>query len=96
MDDEAETDLAWDLVELVSLHISERNRTDVYTAIGAGDCYAAIGTLLETIVGASLPVPFALAARVNDWHHPYAHHADAPRLHELLTTVRSLATLPPS
>jgi len=64
MDDEAETDLAWDLVELVSLHISERNRTDVYTAIGAGDWCAAIGTLLETIVQASIPVPFALAARV--------------------------------
>jgi hypothetical protein len=90
VDDRAETELAWDLAELVGLHISERNHTDVYTAIGAGDCYGAIGTLLERIVWVSVPVPFALAARVNDWHHPYAHRADAPRPHELLTTVRSL------
>jgi hypothetical protein len=90
VDDRAETDLAWDLVALVGLHISERNRTDVYTAIGAGDCYAAIGTLLETIVRASVPVPFTLALRVNAWHRPYAHHADASRLDELLTSVGAL------
>jgi hypothetical protein len=90
VDDRAETDLAWDLVALVGLHISERDRTDVYTAIGAGDCYAAIGTLLETIVRARVPVPFTLALRVNAWHRPYAHHAGASRLDELLTSVRSL------
>jgi hypothetical protein len=90
VDDRAETDLAWDLVTLVGLHISERDRTDVYTAIGAGDCYAAISTLLETIVRARVRVPFALALRVNAWHRPYAHHAGASRLDELLTSVRLL------
>jgi len=91
VDDGAETDLAWDLAELASLHISERDRTDVHTAIGGGDCYAAISRLLETIVRASVPVPFTLAARINDWRTPYAHHADAPRLNKLLTAISSLS-----
>ena len=87
MDDTAETQLAWDLAELASPHISERDRTEVHTAIGGGDCYAAIGTLLETIIRARVRVPFTLAARINAWRAPYAHHADAPRLNELLTAI---------
>jgi hypothetical protein len=91
VDDIAETQLAWDLAELAGTHISERDRTDVHTAIGGGDCYAAIGRLLETIVRARVPVPVTLAARINDWRAPYAHHADALRLNELLTAISLLS-----
>jgi hypothetical protein len=90
VDDWAEASLAWDLVEIAGLHILERNRAEVHTAIGAGDCYAAIGTLLETIVSARLVVPRALVVRIADWLNAYVHHADAPRLHELLSAIRSL------
>jgi len=90
VDDVAETQLAWDLAELASAHISERDRTDVHTAIGGGDCYAAIGTLLKTIVRARVPVPATLAARIDDWRAPYAHHVDAPRLSELHTAIITL------
>ncbi|MGA7051750.1 MAG: hypothetical protein WBZ37_10810 [Mycobacterium sp.] len=91
VDDVAETQLAWDLAELAGLHISERERTDVNTAIGGGDCYAAIGILLKAIVRARVPMPVTLAARINDWRAPYAHHIDAPRLNELLTAIIPLA-----
>jgi hypothetical protein len=84
----AETDLAWDLAELAGLHIPEHDRIAVYAAIGAGDCYAAIDTLLETIVHARVPAPPALVAKIVDWLKAYAHHADAPRLHELLNVIR--------
>jgi hypothetical protein len=90
VDDIAETQLAWDLAELASRHISERDRTDVHAAIGGGNCYAAIGTLLETIIRARIRVPVTLAARINDWRAPYAHHIDAPRLNELLTAISAL------
>ena len=90
MDDVAETQLAWDLAELASVHISERDRTDVHTAIGGGDCYAAIGTLLKTLVRARVRVPANLAARISDWRAPYVNHVDAPRLNELLTAINSL------
>ena len=90
VDDTAETQLAWDLAELASPHISERDRTDVHTAIGGGDCYAAIGTLLRAIVRARVSVPSTLAARISDWRAPYVNHVDAPRLNELLTAISSL------
>jgi hypothetical protein len=87
VDDVAETQLAWDLVALAGTHISERDRTDVHTAIGGGDCYAAIRTLLKAIVRARVPVPSTLAARISDWRAPYVNHIDAPRLNELLTAI---------
>jgi hypothetical protein len=90
VDDWAEADLAWELVEIARHYIPERNRTEVYTAIGAGDCYAAIDTLLDTIARASVVVPPVLVARIVDWLNAYAHHAEAPRLHELLNAIRSL------
>jgi hypothetical protein len=91
VDDTAETQLAWDLAELAGLHISERDRTDVHTAIGGGDCYVAIGTLLKAIVRARVPVPSTLAARISDWRAPYVNHVDAPQLNELLAAISALS-----
>lgn len=91
VDEWAETELAWELAEVASLLIPDRERIDVYTAIGAGYSYTAINALLETIVGAGVRVPPALVARLADWLNAYAHHEDAPRLHEMLTAVRSVS-----
>ena len=88
MDDWAETDLAWDLAEIAGLHIPEPDRTAVFAAIGAGDCYTAIDALLETIVQASVPVPPSLVARIGDWLNAYIHHAEAPRLYELIKAIK--------
>lgn len=90
MDDWAETDLAWELAQIACLLIPDRDRTKVYTAIGAGYSYAAIGTLLKTIDRARVPVSPALIARLVDWLNAYAHHDDAPRLHEMLDSIRSV------
>jgi hypothetical protein len=91
VDEWAETDLAWELAEVASLLIPDRERNEVYTAIGAGYSYAAINALLEAIAGASVPVSLALVARLADWLNAYAHHEDAPRLREMLTAVRSVS-----
>ena len=88
MDDRAETDLAWELAEIAGFHIPEPDRSAVFTAIGAGDCYTAIDALLETIVQASVPVPPSLVARIGDWLNAYIHHAEAPRLHELIKAIK--------
>lgn len=90
MDVWAESDLAWELAEIASLHIPDCNRADVFAAIGAGDSYAAIGTLLETIVHACVPVSPALSARIVNWLDAYAHHVDGPRLHEMVDAIWSL------
>ncbi|MBW0019123.1 MAG: hypothetical protein JO236_16470 [Mycobacterium sp.] len=91
MDDWAETDLAWELAEIASLHLPERDRTVVYTAIGAGYSYTAITKLLETIDGANMPVPAALVERLVDWLRAYAHHDSAAYLRELLDSIRSVS-----
>lgn len=88
MEDWAETDLAWDLAEIAVFHIPEPDRSAVFTAIGAGDCYAAIDALLETIVQASVPVPPSLVGRIGDWLNAYIHHAEAPRLYELINAIK--------
>jgi hypothetical protein len=90
MDVWAESDLAWEMAELAGLHIPDCNRTDVFAAIGGGDSCAAIGTLLETIVHASVPVSPALLARIVNWLDAYAHHVDGPRLHEMVDAIGSL------
>jgi len=86
----AETDLAWDLAEVAGLHIPDWNRTDVFAAIGGGDSYAAIGTLMEAILHASVPMSPALIARIVLWLDAYAYHADGPRLREIVYAIRSL------
>jgi hypothetical protein len=88
VDNRAETDLAWDLAEIAGFHIPEPDRAAVFTAIGAGDCYTAINALLETIVQVSVPVPPSLVARIGDWLNAYIHHAEAPRLYELINAIK--------
>jgi hypothetical protein len=89
MEDWAETDLAWQLAEIACLLLPDHDRIDLYTAIGAGYSYAAIGRLLETVVSADVAVCRTLQARIADWMTAYAHHPDAPRLREMLTAVRT-------
>jgi len=90
VDDWAETDLAWELAEIACLLIPDCDPTQVYTAIGAGYRYAAIETLIKAIDRASVPIPPALVARLDDWLNAYAHHDQAPRLHEMLHSIRSV------
>jgi hypothetical protein len=89
MEDWAETDLAWQLVEIACLLLPDHDRIDLYTAIGAGYSYAAIGRLLETVVSADVAVCPSRQARIANWMTAYAHHPDAPRLREMLTAVRT-------
>lgn len=89
MEDWAETDLAWQLAEIACLLLPDRDRIDVYTAIGAGYSYAAINTLLETVVRTGTPVSPVLVARIADWLTAYTHHHDEPRLREMLVALRT-------
>lgn len=87
VDDWAESDLAWQLAEVACLLLPDRDRVEVYTAIGAGYNYGAIEAMLETVVRAGTPVPPALLARIADWLNGYAHHQDAPRLQRILAAL---------
>jgi hypothetical protein len=90
MDDWAQTDLAWEPAEVACLLIPDRDRIEMYIAIGAGYSYSAIDALLETVTGASVPVSPALVARLAEWLATYTQHEGAARLREILAALRSV------
>jgi hypothetical protein len=85
----AESDLAWELAEVVGPVLADRDRAELYVAIGSGYSYAAIDTLLQMIVQRRLPVSLAVVTKIADWLNGYVYSGDAPRLHELLYAIRS-------
>lgn len=87
MDDWAETDLAWELVDIACALMPNSDRVEVYTAIGAGYSYPAIKALLETVSRTGVPVSPALAARLDHWLGGYTRHEDASRLRQILADV---------
>lgn len=84
MEDWAENDLAWEIATWASRNTAARDPDELYTTIGAGDSYAAISMLLETIARAGVPMPPRLVTQIRAWLEAYAHHHDAARLHALL------------
>jgi hypothetical protein len=79
VDDWSETDLAWELAAIAPR---------CTPAIGAGpflrrDWHSAIDH-------ANVPVSPALLGRLADWLNAYAYHHEAPRLREILDSIRSV------
>jgi hypothetical protein len=92
VEDWAESELAWELTELAADRISDHDRRGLYTTIGAGDSYAAVCMLLETLVYTRVQMSRGLVARIGAWLEAYQHHDDAARLHELLSAIRAFGS----
>ncbi|ARV85419.1 hypothetical protein LFT51_28945 (plasmid) [Mycobacterium intracellulare subsp. chimaera] len=90
MDDWAASDLAWELADAIGPLLAERDRDQLYATIGSGESYAAIDTVLQTMVRQSSPIPPELIAKLTNWLDAYTHSDDAHRLHELLRAIKSL------
>jgi hypothetical protein len=84
MADWAESNLAWELADAISPLLSERDRVQLYGAIGSGESYTAVDTLLQTMAHQRF-IP-----KLTGWVGAYAHSDDAPRLRELLDAIKSL------
>jgi hypothetical protein len=84
MQDWAETELAWDLAAVLGPRLAEDSRAELYAAIGAGNAYTAIVTLLQTIAGETSALSRPLVDRLGDWLDAYRYSVDAPRLRNLL------------
>jgi hypothetical protein len=95
MQDWAESELAWDLADTLGRQLSEDSRSAIYAAIGAGNAYAAIVTLLQTNASDTNPLSRPLVDRLGHWLDAYGYSADAPRLRRLLAS-RSAAPEPKS
>lgn len=90
MDDRAESDLAWELADAISPLLADSDRDQLYAAIGSGESYTAIDTVLQTMARQSSPMLPELVAKVANWLDAYTHSDDAPRLRELLCVIESL------
>jgi len=91
VDDPTEADLAWELADAISPLLDDHDRHQLYAVIGSGDSYTGIDTALRTIGHQSWPIPPELIGKLHDWLDAYAHSDDAPRLHELIRTIKSLS-----
>lgn len=89
MDAWTETDLAWELAEVAGDVFAERDRVEVYSAIGAGNSYTAIGLLLGAIERAGVPISPGLAAKVAEWLNAYTYDQATARLRETLRSIQT-------
>jgi hypothetical protein len=78
------TGLAWELAHLATEHLTSREHTDVYVAIGAGDTHVAIALLLEILVRHRVGIPESVPPRVTSWLDAYAGSDDEDRLRALI------------
>ncbi|OBG24598.1 hypothetical protein [Mycobacterium sp. 852002-51057_SCH5723018] len=90
MDDRAESALAWELADAISPLLAVADRDRLYAALGSGDSYSAIDAVLQNVAHHRFPLPTELITELAEWLTAYAHSDEAPRLHRLLRTIRSL------
>ena len=83
----AETDLAWQLVELVAGRLGVVERSSIFAELGAGESYRGIVKLLETSVQARVSVPPEVLATLHEWLESYRGSGDEPRLRALLDRI---------
>jgi hypothetical protein len=90
VDDWSESDLAWELADVISPLLADRDRAQLYATIGSGESYTAIDTVLQTMAHQSLPIATELVIKLTNWLDAYPGNNDAPRLRELLHAIKSL------
>lgn len=79
-----EANLAWALAEAAKPHLETLERSDVFVIIGAGEPFAAICQLLESIAAKQIPVRPDLVQRCRMWLSAYMGHEDEPYLRQLI------------
>jgi hypothetical protein len=81
-----ETALAWALADAASACFTEHDQTTIYTALGAGETYAAIVRTLTIAVRARHSLPTNLITELTTWLDGYTGNEYEPRIRCLLST----------
>lgn len=79
-----ETNLAWALADAIKPHLSTLERNHVFAAIGAGDAFAAIRHLFESVAIKRIPLRPDLVQQCTTWLHAYVGHNDQRYLRRLI------------
>jgi hypothetical protein len=87
-----EADLAWALIEVAKPHMNAGERNFVFVAVGAGDTFAAIRSLINLVAAKRIPLRPHLVQLCATWLDAYTFH-DA---HEQLRRVFEDFVMPTS
>jgi hypothetical protein len=82
-----EAELAWALAQATHPHLDTVERHDIYIAIGVGETFSAIASLIATVVGRQLSLPAQLVNRLVSWLDAYAGNDVEPQLRRLIAQV---------
>jgi hypothetical protein len=103
-----ETDLAWALIEAAKPHMNAGERNFVFVSIGAGDTFAAIGSLINLVAAKRIPLRPHLMQPCATWLDAYTFHDAHEQLRRVIedflmptsiqasTAIRRLSTPPKS
>jgi hypothetical protein len=81
--------LTWALAEIAHPHIRAAERNANYVAIGAGDTFSAICSLVTVIVREGLSPPCDLVDAVPRWLNAHSHSESEPRLCGRIVQLKS-------
>ena len=79
-----ETALAWALAEAVKPHLSAIERNHAFMAIGAGETFAAIRSLVKSVAVKRIALPPDLVQQCLTWLHAYVGQEDEQYLRRLI------------
>jgi hypothetical protein len=82
-----EIDLAWTLAGAGERNLSHVERNEVYAAIGVGEPFAAIRSLITSTAGNRMALPADLVARCASWLDFYLGHEDEQHLRGLIEDI---------
>lgn len=79
-----ETNLAWALIDCAKPQLNARERNYVFVAVGAGDTFAAIRTLINLIAAKRVPLRPHLVQLCATWLDSYALHEEYGQLRRVM------------
>jgi hypothetical protein len=80
----SEATLAWALADIVSVCFSPHDNLGIYTALGAGESYAAVEQMLVIAVYKRYPLPGTLLGALAVWLDCYIGDDHEPTIRSLL------------
>ena len=77
-------ELAWELAEVGASHLDATERDNLYVAIGSGETFLAVESLIRAVVGIRVALRAETITRLLAWLDGYRDHPGEGGLRELI------------
>jgi hypothetical protein len=91
----ADIQLAWELAEVGARHLDATERDNLYVAIGAGETFKAVESLMHAVVGNGVALRAETITRLLAWLDGYRNHPDERGLRRLIAELNIDTDYPP-